>query len=89
MAQTQSAYKNILGTEARLVNQSPVEEEHSDMNFQLMPEIVMLKVKYNWKQFKRAVDSTKKRINEFVLFAMKNKKANRTNSFVRFLGESV
>ena len=42
MAQTQSAYKNILGTEAELVNQSPVEEDHSDLNFQLMPEIVML-----------------------------------------------
>ena len=36
MAQTQSAYKNILGTEAELVNQSPVEEEHSDQNVQLM-----------------------------------------------------
>jgi hypothetical protein len=42
MAQTQSAYKNILGTEAELVNQSPVEEEHSDLNFQFMPEIIML-----------------------------------------------
>ena len=42
MGQTQSAYKNILGTEAELVNQSPVKEEHSGLNFQLMPEIVML-----------------------------------------------
>ena len=29
------------------------------------------------------------RTNEFVLFAVKRKKANKTNSFVRFLGEST
>ena len=40
-------------------------------------------------QFWRAVDSPKKRINEFVLFAKKSEKANKTNSFVRFLGEST
>ena len=35
------------------------------------------------------VDSPKKRTNEFVLFALKSKKANKTNSFIRFLGEST
>ena len=33
--------------------------------------------------------SQKKRTNELVLFAVKNKKANKTNSFVRFMGEST
>ena len=28
-------------------------------------------------------------INEFVLFVVKSKKANKTNSFLRFLGEST
>ena len=32
---------------------------------------------------------SKKRKNKFVLFAVKSKKANKTNSFVRFLGEST
>ena len=36
-----------------------------------------------------AVDSPKKRTDEFDLFAMKSKKANKTNSSVRFLGESM
>ena len=36
-----------------------------------------------------AVDSPKKRTHQFILFAMKSKKANKTNSFVRFLGEST
>ena len=35
------------------------------------------------------VDSSKKRTNEIVLFALKSKKANQTNSFIRFLGESM
>ena len=37
----------------------------------------------------RAVDSPKKRTNELVFFDMKSKKATKTNSFVRFLGEST
>ena len=37
----------------------------------------------------RAVDSPKKRTDEFDLFAVKSKKANKTNSSVRFLGESM
>ena len=37
----------------------------------------------------RAVDSPKKWTDEFDLFAVKSKKANKTNSFVRFLGEST
>ena len=35
----------------------------------------------------QAVDSPKKRTDEFDLFAVKSKKANKTNSSVRFLGE--
>ena len=37
----------------------------------------------------RAVDSPKKRTDEFDLFAVKSKKANKTNSTVRFLVESM
>ena len=37
----------------------------------------------------RAVDSPKKRTYEFDLFAVKSKKANKTNSSVHFLGESM
>ena len=44
-----------------------------------------IKLKADW----RAIDSPKKRTNEFILFAVKSKKANKTNSFVRFLGEST
>ena len=36
-----------------------------------------------------AVDSPKKQTNEFVLFAVKSKKANKTNLFLRFLGKST
>ena len=35
----------------------------------------------------RAIDSPKKRKDEFDLFPAKSKKANKTNSSVRFLGE--
>ena len=51
--------------------------------------LTALKVRKNQKQFGRAVDSPKKQTNEFGLFAVKSKKANKTNSFVRFLGESM
>ena len=37
----------------------------------------------------RAVDSPKKESNEFVLFVFLLFMANKTNSFVRFLGEST
>ena len=37
----------------------------------------------------RPIDSPKKRMDEFDLFAVKSKKANKTNWFVRFLGESM
>ena len=37
----------------------------------------------------RAIDSPKKRTDEFDLFAVKSKKAKKTNLFVRFLGESM
>ena len=36
-----------------------------------------------------AIDSPKKRTDEFDLFGVKSKKANKTNSSVRFLGESM
>ena len=36
-----------------------------------------------------AIDSPKKRTDEFDLFAVKSKKAKKTNSSVRFLGESM
>ena len=35
------------------------------------------------------VDSPKKQTNKFDLFAVKSKNANKTNSIVRFLGEST
>ena len=44
-----------------------------------------IKPKADW----RAVDSPKKRTNEFVLFAFLLFTANKTNLFVRFLGEST
>ena len=44
-----------------------------------------IKPKADW----RAVDSPKKRTNEFVLFAFLLFTANKTNSFVRFLEEST
>ena len=37
----------------------------------------------------QAVDSPKKQTDEFDLFAVRSKKANKTNSSVRFLGESM
>ena len=37
----------------------------------------------------RALDSPKKQTDEFDLFAVKSKKANKTNLSVRFLGESM
>ena len=46
-----------------------------------------LKVTQNQKADWRAVDSPKKQKDEFDLFAMKSKKANKTNSSVYFLGE--
>ena len=44
-----------------------------------------IKPKTDW----RAVDSPKKQTNEFVLFVFLLFMANKTNSFVRFLGEST
>ena len=44
-----------------------------------------IKPKADWG----AVDSPKKRMNEFVLFAVKSKKANKTNLFVCFFGENL
>ena len=41
--------------------------------------------KANW----RAIDSPKKQTDEFDLFAVKSKKANKTNSSAHFLGESM
>ena len=49
----------------------------------------ILKVRKNRKADWRAIDSSKKRMDEFDLFAVKSKKANKTNSSVRFLGESM
>ena len=37
----------------------------------------------------RVIDSPKKQMDEFDLFALKTKKANKTNSSIRFLGESM
>ena len=49
----------------------------------------LLKVGWFGKADWRAVDSPKKRTDEFDLFAVKSKKANKTNSSFRFLGESM
>ena len=46
-----------------------------------------LKVRYNRKADWRAVDSPTKQTDEFDLFAIKSKKANKTNSSVWFLRE--
>ena len=51
--------------------------------------MILLKVRYNRKADWRAVDSPKKRTDEFDLFAVKRKKANKTNSSGFFLGESI
>ena len=53
-------------------------------HFQIMDR---LKVWWNQKANWRALDSPKKQTDEFDLFAVKSKKANKTNSSVRFLGE--
>ena len=47
----------------------------------------MLKVRKNRKADWQAVETPKKRTDEFDLFAVKSKKANKTNSSVRVLGE--
>ena len=49
--------------------------------------MLRLKAKLFWKADWQAVDSPKKRTDQFDLFAVKNKKANETNSSVRFYGE--
>ena len=48
---------------------------------------LFLKVSQFQKAGWRAVDSPKKRTDEFDLFAVKSKKANKSNSSVRFFGE--
>ena len=45
--------------------------------------------KKNQKADWHAVDSPKKRTEEFDVFAVKSEKTNKTNSSVRFLGESM
>ena len=50
---------------------------------------LLLKVRKNRKADWHAVDSPKKRTGEFDLFAVKSKTANKTNSSVRFFGESM
>ena len=47
----------------------------------------VLKVRYIQKVDWQAVDSPKDPKYEFDVFAVKSKKANKTNSSVRFLGE--
>ena len=49
------------------------------------PSEGQIKPKADW----RAIDSPKKRTNKFVFFAFLLSTANKTNSFVRFLGEST
>ena len=51
-------------------------------------ELPLLKVRKNRKADWRAVNSSKKQKDEFDLFAVKSKKANKTNSVVRFFGRS-
>ena len=54
-------------------------------NTYLVPTKGQINSKADWS----AVDSPKKRTNEFVLFAFLLFTANKTNSFVRFWGEST
>ena len=51
--------------------------------------ITILKVRSNQKADWRAIDSPKKRTDKFDLFAVKNKKGNKKNSSVCFLGKSM
>ena len=51
--------------------------------------IKLIKVSYFRKADWQAIDSPKKRTDEFDLFAVKSKKANKTNLSVCFLGESM
>ena len=48
---------------------------------------VHLKLRYYRKADWQAVDSPKKRTDDFDLLAVKSKKANKSNSSVRFFGE--
>ena len=54
--------------------------EHNFPSFEPKGQLIS---KADW----RAVDSPKKQTDEYNLFAVKSKKANKTNSSVRFLGE--
>ena len=49
----------------------------------------LLKVRKNRKADWHTIDSPKKRKDEFDLFAMNSKKANKTNLSICFLGESM
>ena len=60
---------------------------NAEKKFQNNLKIDNLKERQNQKADWRAVDSPKKPTEEFNFFAMKSKKANRTKSSVRFLGE--
>ena len=52
-----------------------------------LKDVFLLKVSLFRKSDLRAVDSPIKRSDEFDLFAVKSKKANKINSSVHFLGE--
>ena len=64
---------------------APSMADHTVFSIESADSKGQIKPKTDW----RAVDSPKKRTNEFVLFALKSKKAKKTNLFFHFLGESM
>ena len=74
-------------------------QKHGGVHLILLFQKVLLKYKIKFygrakgqikpKEDWRAVDSPKKQMNEFVLFAFLLFTANKTNSFIRFLEEST
>ena len=57
-----------------------------NLSIMLLKKLLLLKVRWNQKADCQAADSPKKQTGEFVLFAVRSKKANKTNSSVHFLG---
>ena len=74
----------------RLCHSLYVRKVNSDLQFSLCTFIFfsgLVKVSWFQKADWRAVDFPKKQTDQFVLFAVKSKKANKSNLSVRFLGE--
>ena len=66
-----------------------IDADRTYSSIQMIPVFFILKGQIKPKADWRTVDSPKKQMNEFVLFALLLFTANKSNSFVRFLGEST